>query len=90
MIDDRIGHLLKTHGHPGELIMSPLNEPAENASQAEFEYWDRTCDRCGTYCHPEQAYFTGHIELELHNYQVILTYGLCAACADKHNKEAAE
>lgn len=63
-----------------ELIMTPLDEPPEGASEAQFRKWDRTCDNCGRYC--KGRFYTGNVVRELHGKQVVITFGVCPRCKE--------
>ncbi len=72
---------LKVHVIPG-LIMLTLSEPPEDASQAEADRWERTCDNCGTYCPDETLFYTGVCQREKDGKQVLVAFGSCPRCKD--------
>ena len=82
LVDQRLAlmaeHLTGLPFNPGQLIMSPLTEPDENATDAERARWDRTCDRCGKFCTDSDNFYTGHLMRTLRNGQpVYLLFGVC-------------
>ncbi len=65
---------------PQTLVMTPLTEPDENSSPAEWEVWERTCDNCGKHCpHPEKFY-SGHVVRHVFGTQMLITFGVCSDC----------
>lgn len=62
------------------VVLCTLSEPAEDASAAERERWERTCDRCGTYCPDETTFYTGTLTRDQAGVQVIIGFGICPAC----------
>ena len=67
-----------------ELVTTPLTEPREGATKAEFDRWDRSCDNCGVFCpkYGEPILYTGHINRELGGARVVITFGACAKCKE--------
>jgi hypothetical protein len=61
-----------------EVIMTPLTEPHEGASQAEFRDWDHSCDNCGRVT---KNLLTNHVVREFNGKKVLITYGACLDCA---------
>jgi hypothetical protein len=70
---------LKLYGP--EIIMTPLTEPAENASNMERTRWERSCDNCGRYC-KKGTFITGHVMRQLHGHAVLMTFGMCPECKE--------
>lgn len=63
-----------------DIVMTALNEPPEGATPEEWALWERACDNCGTYC--EDGFYTGHVTVEVHGRQAIITFGVCEKCKD--------
>src|SRR5215470_3360685 len=63
-------------------VMTPLTEPDEGASKAEFEAWDRTCDNCGAYCPYPTDFYTGNSVRHEGVVQIVFTFGVCATCKE--------
>lgn len=77
LIEDKLGASVPDTN----LIMTPLTEPGEKATQREFDQWDRTCDHCGRYCKAPRLFYTGHIVRQLRcNTTVYMTFGVCQRC----------
>ena len=66
-----------------DVLMTPLTEPREGATEAEMVAWDFTCDRCGTLCLPPAPFYTGHRMLTWHGARVCITFGTCQACYEE-------
>lgn len=63
------------------VVLTPLTEPPESATQEQRLRWERTCDNCGTHCPQGTAFYTGHVSRELPDKrQVIITFGVCKSC----------
>lgn len=62
------------------VVMTPLTEPGEGATQEELERWDRTCDRCGKDCTENHLFYTGNLTEDWQGIQVIFTFGVCHKC----------
>lgn len=68
----------QSHG----FIMTPLTEPAEDATPMEMKRWEHSCDNCGTYC--PDTMWTGAVQRELSfGIRVTITFGACPRCAGK-------
>jgi len=67
------------------LVMIPLTEPDEDASEGERDIWEFACDRCGADCRGKD-FHTGAVTVEPEGQRVTFTFGLCEAC---HKLEAA-
>jgi hypothetical protein len=63
------------------LIMTPLTEPREGATQAEFEIWNRTCDNCGKDC-TGLDFYTGHMVRLWKGAKLMFTFGVCTECRE--------
>lgn len=63
------------------VIITPVSEPAEDASLAEYERWEHSCDNCGKYC--PDSMWTGTVERELSGARVYISFGACPTCAGK-------
>jgi hypothetical protein len=61
------------------LVMTPLTEPKEGATQEEFEAWNRMCDRCGKDCRGSDFY-TGHLHRMWKGTKLLFTFGVCPEC----------
>lgn len=60
------------------LVMSPLEEPLEGATEEEYQQWERSCSHCKVYCPPETKFRTGHAEAMLKSgTPVLLCFGVC-------------
>ena len=68
-----------------QIIMTTLTEPSagENATKADFERWERTCDHCGRYCRPLEDFYTGHSDETVDGQRVMITFGCCPECKEK-------
>jgi hypothetical protein len=74
LINDKATPLLPEHA----LVMTPLTEPPEGATEAQYRRWDRTCDCCQTFCPPGKDFYTGHLVRELSDGRpVYMTFGVC-------------
>lgn len=62
---------------PAPLIVTPLQEPPEGATDQEYERWDRSCDCCGKDCLHENFYTGQVMRTAQCGAQVIITYGVC-------------
>lgn len=60
------------------IVMTPLTEPPEGATEAEYKRWDQACDNCGNV----GDLYTGHATKDVGLIQVIITFGTCARCKD--------
>ena len=60
------------------VVMSPLTEPPENATNAEFEKWDTSCDNCGR--HDPIGFQCGHVQRQWEGLNVLITVGVCDNC----------
>lgn len=65
-----------------QIIMTPLAEPAEGATRAELERWERSCDNCKVYCEPGADFFTGVVARKFHEIEISFTFGMCKRCKD--------
>lgn len=61
------------------LIVTPLTEPPEGASQRQYLQWDRTCDCCGKHCaYPKHNFYTGQVQrTSKAGVLVIISFGIC-------------
>lgn len=64
------------------VLMLMLTEPPENATEAQLEAWERTCDSCGTVCLDSPFWGGQHTE-SWHGIQVIIGFGICADCKER-------
>lgn len=82
MIDQRLtlmrDHLPRQAPEELPLLMTPLTEPPEDATPAQIEQWDHSCDNCGRYV--GTALHCGHVQRTLDRYQVIIMFGCCDDC----------
>ena len=83
LIDQRMALIEKDAANlPAEaaLILTPVTEPSEGATDEEYQRWDRTCDNCGKDC-TRSDFFTGHAVRRLKDgRRVYLTFGVCSTC----------
>ena len=90
-IDQRMALLEQAVGNKTldvSLVMTPLTEPREGASDAEHQRWDRSCDNCGRYCPPAADFYTGHVVRFLSNgTRVYISFGVCINCKPSIEKE---
>jgi hypothetical protein len=70
--------LAKNYG----VMLTPLTEPEEDATQAEMDRWDRTCDNCGKDC-TGLEFFAGSAMRSAFGTNVCFTFGVCAECVKK-------
>lgn len=63
------------------VVMTPLTEPPEGASDAVIERYERTCDNCGAYCPDTVPFYTGAVRRTLGSTPVEVTFGACERCA---------
>lgn len=82
LMRDKIGPGFAELADNTNLVMTPLTEPAEGATDAEREKWERTCDRCGVYCNSFARFYTGAVQRELDGVQVTLMFGVCHRCKE--------
>jgi hypothetical protein len=61
-----------------DTMLTPLTEPKEGATPADFERWDSTCDNCGAYC--PGTLFTGQVLRLKWNTKIIFMFGVCKTC----------
>jgi hypothetical protein len=91
MIDQRMAlmeeHLGNPANVPANVVMTPLTEPEEDATNADRERWERTCDNCGTYCDNDTPFYTGSTVRMRGNVQVIFMFGVCAPCKEAGDEE---
>lgn len=61
------------------VILTPLSEPPDEADDHARLLWERTCDCCNYFVPPERKFFTGHMEHEMtdKNIVLVLTLGVC-------------
>jgi hypothetical protein len=91
MLDQRLALIKETVEDPNtafglmNMVMTPLTEPREGATQEEYERWDQTCDNCGAYVPGEL--FTGHVVRFLDAVQVIVSFGVCTPCREASIRE---
>jgi hypothetical protein len=63
-----------------DLILTPLTEPKEDATDDDRIRWDRSCDNCGVFCGKTRDFWTGSVTRYLGKTQVVLTFGTCTNC----------
>lgn len=64
------------------VVMTTLTEPPPNATPEQAKRWDRTCDCCGEYC--PTTLWTGHVQRVEFGSQVIIVFGVCPTCKERH------
>lgn len=82
---DRRAKEIGAHLHGSDLdtaglstVFTTLTEPPKDASKAEVDTWERTCDRCGKDC-TDAPFFTGQTLRRLPGNKILLiTYGVCS------------
>ena len=67
------------------IVMTSLTEPLDYDEPQVRAAWERTCDGCGTYCQPDDDFFTGSATKERDRgdgskLQVVITFGFCGEC----------
>lgn len=88
LIDQRIALMDELAGDLPQLadantiVMTPLTEPREGASEEEFAIWNRQCDRCKADCRGKDFY-TGHMHRAWKGMKLLFTFGVCAACKEE-------
>jgi hypothetical protein len=88
-VDQRVALILEVMGAAVKgiddytTVMTPLTEPAEGASPAEIQRWERMCDNCGRYCGVGEDFFTGHLVRDVEGHQVVFMFGSCPRCVEK-------
>lgn len=92
MIDQRVAFIKEQTKDVGfglaNTIVSALTEPDENASDLDYERWERTCDMCGTYVPPEASFYNGAVLRPLRmDVDLTLFYSVCPVCARDFEKE---
>ena len=77
LVEDKLGEVpAVTH-----MVMTPLTEPREDATQREYDEWDRTCDSCRKFQPNGKNFYTGHIVRQLKSgLMVYMTFGVCESC----------
>lgn len=90
MMDQRVAELSAhvdidelTMGLPA-MIMTTLTEPPANATEAQFNTWNMTCDRCGQ--HQADGVHPGRCYSQIQGRLIELTFGVCDSCADGFGK----
>lgn len=64
------------------VMMTPLTEPAEGATIADMQRWERECDNCGAYSPPGTMFFTGHASRTKWETQIVFMFGMCGTCKE--------
>jgi len=84
-IDQRIAMMKDVLGPAVEgfadynVVMTPLTEPPEGASEVAVAMWDGSCDNCGRFC--PTLLWTGKSEREVAGVRVVITFGACPQCS---------
>lgn len=67
-----------------KVVVMPLKEPPLAVMQGfDSARWERTCDKCLTYCPPtedEDSFFSGMTQREYQGKRIIFFYGACPKC----------
>lgn len=95
--DQRIAFMRETMGNVDakaagyDNVVVPLKEPdtGEETTPQQFEYWERTCDRCGVYV-PDASrlkFYIGYIQRQAFNVNVTIVFGACENCAKEGLKD---
>jgi hypothetical protein len=62
-------------------IILMLTELSWGASDEAKDRWERSCDRCDTYCEDGRDFYTGSMTVRsVQGHRVSVTFGLCPAC----------
>lgn len=64
------------------MVLTPLTEPEEGATEEEHARWDRSCDNCGHYCKPGEDFYTGHVHAVQEPITIMISFGVCPACKE--------
>jgi hypothetical protein len=60
------------------LIVTPLAELDEHATEEARAQWERTCDCCGKHCPDPEKFFTGQVQRTTHGgVLVVMFFGVC-------------
>ena len=88
LIDQRVAlieHALRGQPMPCMIIVNLLAEPDEGA---DYDKWERTCDRCKRYCPPPENFATGTKTVNLKNgTPVLIMFGFCPDCMADFKEE---
>lgn len=84
MVDQRVAFMREQMGPAGwemakhlDVLMTPLTEPVEDATPAQHQRWDHSCDKCGKYCPDEGRLHYAYVEYKLDGVKVIIFFGAC-------------
>lgn len=61
-----------------DMVLMPLTEPEEDATPAERERWEFTCDNCGKYA--PSTMLSGDITVVHRGMTMAITLGACPEC----------
>jgi hypothetical protein len=85
-VDQRLALMREKLGDEGitllglaDVVITPLTEPPENATQQQIATWDKSCDNCGRLCPTRLV--TGQVVRMLDKIQVTFFFGACPRCA---------
>jgi len=84
LVDQQMA-LIRERGIEDEfkVVVMPLKEPPLAVMQGfDAQRWERTCDKCLTYCPPgpEDSFFSGMTQREFKGKRIIFFYGACPKC----------
>lgn len=94
MVDQRVALMKQSIGELGfrkikrdmGVLLTPLTEPREGATQVEMEEWNFTCDHCGKV--DREGLHAGHHVRYVYHVRVELMFGVCSECAKDFGKAA--
>lgn len=66
------------------VVMTTLTEAPKGGTETEMEYWDHSCDCCGTYT--LDGLYSGRCNRLLGSVQIFITFVVCEVC--KHRFDA--
>lgn len=61
------------------VVLIPLSDPPEHATEAERAAWETQCDRCGAQCRGKN-FHTGAVTVKPSGREITFTFGLCEDC----------
>jgi len=66
---------------PDTMVVMPLTEPGDGATDEQRKRWERSCDLCDTYCPHPVEFWTGSMSPEEpFPIRVRVTVGFCGPC----------
>jgi hypothetical protein len=63
-----------------DVVLTPLTEPPENATQTELDIWERSCDNCKGFF--PTTLHTGVVRRIINGKPVEFLFGVCPTCKE--------